>query len=117
MRKGYSTQLRLDSQPIDQVPLNLECRSRTVPILRAVQQLYNRGKASEPIQFGPQVLLSNPVGVEPLTCGFAAGYLAPLHLSESQADHHSTDLPPKWQQFIESANFRMHSVRFAIVLP
>ncbi len=42
MRKGYSTPLRLDSLPIDQVPLNLECRSRIVPILRAVQQVYSK---------------------------------------------------------------------------
>jgi hypothetical protein len=42
MRKGYSTQLRLDSLPIDQVPLNLECRDRIVPVLRALQQVYSK---------------------------------------------------------------------------
>ena len=42
MRKGYSTQLRLDSLPIDQVLLNLECRDRIVPILRALQQVYSK---------------------------------------------------------------------------
>jgi len=42
MRKGYSTQLRLDSLPIDQVPLNLDCRDRIVPILRALQQVYSK---------------------------------------------------------------------------
>ena len=40
MRKGYSTQLRLDSLPIDRVPLNLECRDRIIPVLRALQQVY-----------------------------------------------------------------------------
>ena len=42
MRKGYSTQLRLGSLPIDQVPLNLDCRDRIVPILRALQQVYSK---------------------------------------------------------------------------
>jgi hypothetical protein len=49
MRKGYSTQLRLDSLSIDQVPLNLECRSRIVPILRAVQQVYSKADVSAAI--------------------------------------------------------------------
>ena len=49
MRKGYSTQLRLDSLPIDQVPLNLECRSRIVPILRAVQQVYSKADVTAAI--------------------------------------------------------------------
>lgn len=49
MRKGYSTQLRLDSLPIDQVPLNLECRSRIVPILRAVQQVYSKADVTATI--------------------------------------------------------------------
>ncbi len=49
MRKGYSTQLRLDSLAIDQVPLNLECRSRIVPILRAVQQVYSKADVSAAI--------------------------------------------------------------------
>ena len=42
MRKGYSTQLRLDSLPIDQVPLNLGCRDRIIHVLRALQQVYSR---------------------------------------------------------------------------
>ena len=29
----------------------------------------------------------------PMTCGFTAGYLTPLLRSESQADHHSTNIP------------------------
>ena len=49
MRKGYSTQLRLDSLPIDQVPLNLECRSRIVSILRAVQQVYSKAEVTATI--------------------------------------------------------------------
>ncbi len=46
MRKGYSTQLRLDSLPIEQVPLNLDCRSRIVPILRALQQVYSKAEVT-----------------------------------------------------------------------
>lgn len=42
MRKGYSRQLRLDSLPIDQVPLNYECRDRIIPILRALQKVYSK---------------------------------------------------------------------------
>jgi transposase, IS5 family len=49
MRKGYSTQLRLDSLPIEQVPLNLECRSRVVPILRALQQVYSKAEVTDRI--------------------------------------------------------------------
>jgi len=46
MRKGYSTQLRLDSLSIDQVPLNFECRSRFVPILRALQKVYSNAEVT-----------------------------------------------------------------------
>ena len=46
MRKGYSTQLRLDSLSIDQVPLNFECRSRIVPILRALQKVYSNAEVT-----------------------------------------------------------------------
>ena len=42
MRKGYSTQLRFDSLPIDLVPLNSECRDRLIPILRALQKVYSK---------------------------------------------------------------------------
>ncbi len=46
MRKGYSTQLRLDSLPIHRVPLNLECRDRIVPVLRALQQVYSNAETT-----------------------------------------------------------------------
>jgi hypothetical protein len=42
MRKSYSTQLRLDSVPIDQVELNLSCRDSIVPVLRALQHVYSK---------------------------------------------------------------------------
>jgi IS5 family transposase len=41
MRKGYSKQGRLDTERIDQVPLNLECRDEIIPVLRALQHLYS----------------------------------------------------------------------------
>ncbi len=46
MRKGYSNQRRLDSLPIDCVPLNLECRDRIIPILRALQHVYSNAEAT-----------------------------------------------------------------------
>lgn len=42
MRKGYSNQGRLDTQPIDLIPLNLECRDEIIPVLRALQHLYSK---------------------------------------------------------------------------
>jgi len=42
MRKAYSLQRRLDSVPIGQVELNLECRDRIIPVLRALQQVYTK---------------------------------------------------------------------------
>ena len=41
MRKAYSKQRQLDSVPIDQVELNLECRDSIIPVLRALQQVYS----------------------------------------------------------------------------
>ena len=40
MRKSYSNQLRLDSVPIEQVPLNLDSGDGIVPVLRALQHVY-----------------------------------------------------------------------------
>jgi hypothetical protein len=40
MRQAYSNQLRLDTVPIADVQLNLQCRDRIVPVLRALQQVY-----------------------------------------------------------------------------
>jgi len=49
MRKSYSTQLRLDSPPIDQVELNLECRDAIVPVLRSLQHVYSKPDVTEKI--------------------------------------------------------------------
>lgn len=49
MRKSYSTQLRLDSPPIDQVQLNFECRDSIVPVLRSLQHVYSKPAAAEKI--------------------------------------------------------------------
>jgi hypothetical protein len=42
MRKGYSKQGRLDTQRIDLIPLNLECRDEFIPVLRALQHVYSK---------------------------------------------------------------------------
>ena len=42
MRKGYSNQGRLDTQRIDLIPLNLECRDEIIPVLRSLQYLYSK---------------------------------------------------------------------------
>lgn len=49
MRKSYSPQLRLDSPPIDQVPLNFECRDSIVPVLRSLQHVYSKPDVTEKI--------------------------------------------------------------------
>ena len=49
MRKSYSTQLRLDSPPIDQVELNFECRDSIVPVLRSLQHVYSKPDMTEKI--------------------------------------------------------------------
>ena len=49
MRKSYSTQLRLDSPPIDQVELNFECRDAIVPVLRSLQHVYSKPNVTEKI--------------------------------------------------------------------
>ena len=40
MRKAYSSQLRLDCQPIEQLKLNLNCRDEIVPILEALKHVF-----------------------------------------------------------------------------
>ena len=49
MRKSYSSQLRLDSVPIDQVELNFNCRDRIVPVLRALQHVYSKTDVADRI--------------------------------------------------------------------
>ena len=40
MRKAFSTQRRLDTHSIVDVPLNLECRDEIIRVLRALQHVY-----------------------------------------------------------------------------
>jgi len=49
MRKAFDRQRRLDCPSITKVPLNLQCRSETVPILRALQHIYSRREVRDPI--------------------------------------------------------------------
>lgn len=41
MRKSFQSQGRLDCPPIDQVPLNVECRDEIVPILAGLQHCFS----------------------------------------------------------------------------
>ena len=49
MQKSYSTQLQLDSPPIDQVTLNLECRDAIIPVLRPLQYVYSQPEVTDRI--------------------------------------------------------------------
>jgi IS5 family transposase len=49
MRKTYSNQLRLDTVPVANVELNLQCRDRIVPVLRALQHVYNNSELTDRI--------------------------------------------------------------------
>lgn len=49
MRKAYSNQLRLDSVPIENVELNLDCRDSIVPVLRALQHVYSQRRLTDEI--------------------------------------------------------------------
>lgn len=40
MRNAYSSQLRLDCQPIEQLRLNLDCRDEIIPILEALKHVF-----------------------------------------------------------------------------
>src|SRR5271167_1993385 len=42
MRVALVEQPRLDCPPVDAVPLNLNCRDEIIPILRALQHIYER---------------------------------------------------------------------------
>ena len=42
MRKAFDRQTRLDSQPVADVRLNLNCRDEIVPILQALQHIYSQ---------------------------------------------------------------------------
>jgi IS5 family transposase len=73
MRKALKRQQRLDCPAVPNVPLNLNCRNETIPILRALQHIYSTPelrdpilraiaqdvdrKSREPVQFGRLVLV------------------------------------------------------------
>ncbi len=42
-------QSRLETESIDQVPLNLECRDEIIPIFRTVQHLYAKSDLGEQV--------------------------------------------------------------------
>lgn len=42
MRQSFSTQLRLDSHRVDEVPLNVHCRDSMIPVLRTLQHIYSQ---------------------------------------------------------------------------
>ncbi len=49
MRKAFDRQTRLDSQPVLDVRLNLNCRDEIVPILQALQQIYSQPRLRDDI--------------------------------------------------------------------
>jgi IS5 family transposase len=49
MRKAFDRQRRLDCPSVANVPLNLNCRSELVLILRALQHIYDRPELRDPI--------------------------------------------------------------------
>ena len=49
MRQAYSNQLRMDTVPVQDVELDLECRDRIVPILRALQRIYSNSELTDRI--------------------------------------------------------------------
>ena len=49
MRKWHSKQRRLDTESIEQIQLNLECRDEIVPILKTMQHLYSNSDLCEQI--------------------------------------------------------------------
>jgi len=49
MRKAFDRQRRLDCPSVTKVPLNLNCRNETVPILRGLQHVYRRPEVRNPI--------------------------------------------------------------------
>jgi hypothetical protein len=49
MRKSFDRQQRLDRPSVTKVPLNLDCRNETIPLLRGLQHLYSRPQVRDSI--------------------------------------------------------------------
>lgn len=49
MRKAFDRQTRLDSQPVADVRLNLNCRDEIVPILQALQHIHSQPKLRDDV--------------------------------------------------------------------
>jgi hypothetical protein len=49
MRKAFDRQRRLDCPSVSNVPLNLNCRNETIPILRGLQHIYSTSKVRDSI--------------------------------------------------------------------
>jgi hypothetical protein len=49
MRKSLDRQQRLDRPSVTKVPLNLNCRNETIPLLRSLQHLYSRPQVRDSI--------------------------------------------------------------------
>jgi transposase, IS5 family len=49
VRKAFDRQQRLDRPSVTKVPLNLNCRNETIPILRALQHIYSRPEVRDVI--------------------------------------------------------------------
>ncbi|MFH1109947.1 MAG: ISNCY family transposase [Planctomycetota bacterium] len=49
MRKAFDRQRRLDCPSVTEVPLNLNCRNETIPILRGLQHIYSRREVRDSI--------------------------------------------------------------------
>jgi IS5 family transposase len=49
MRKAFDRQRRLDCPSVSNVPLNLNCRNETIPILRGLQHIYSTPKVRDAI--------------------------------------------------------------------
>lgn len=49
MRQAYSQQLRLDCQAVPNVKLNLNCRHELIPVLRALQHVYQHAELRDQV--------------------------------------------------------------------
>jgi IS5 family transposase len=49
MRKAFDSQQRLDCPALNQIELNLDCRSEIIPVLRALQHIYSQQRLRQAI--------------------------------------------------------------------